>query len=225
MRLSPWTSPRKPPSARYTAANFDPSLVIPETTPRLAVAAASRLSRLHGAGLRQAPPRRSTRRRPGRSGAPAAAAPSGPSIGSWVIQVGSFSDSQAAQLALERASAALPDSIRSHGAASRRRGADGQQDLPPRPAHQPLAGSGGRRLQAARDSARSTARRSRSPPGIPRERAERRLQAGEERPLVAALPERQIPWPPLGWKRSSTGSNTDTVVIAPPIRTLSGAMR
>src|SRR4029077_4866744 len=40
MRLSPWTSLRKPPSARYTATNFDPSLVIPETTPRLAVAAA-----------------------------------------------------------------------------------------------------------------------------------------------------------------------------------------
>src|SRR5258707_2430079 len=36
MRLSPWTSIRKPPSARYTAVNFDPSLVIPETTPRLA---------------------------------------------------------------------------------------------------------------------------------------------------------------------------------------------
>ena len=35
-----------------------------------------------------------------------------------MIQVGSFSDSQAAQLALERASAALPNSMRSAAAAS-----------------------------------------------------------------------------------------------------------
>src|SRR5262249_7841469 len=38
MRLSPWTSIRKPPSARYSAANFDATFSIPETTPRLAVA-------------------------------------------------------------------------------------------------------------------------------------------------------------------------------------------
>ena len=43
-------------------------------------------------------------------------APNGPSIGSWVIQVGSFSDSQAAQLALERAASALADSMRSAAA-------------------------------------------------------------------------------------------------------------
>jgi len=36
--------------------------------------------------------------------------------GSWVIQVGSFANSKAAQAALERASASLPASIRSHGA-------------------------------------------------------------------------------------------------------------
>jgi hypothetical protein len=47
-----------------------------------------------------------------------AAASGGLSIGSWVIQVGSFNDSQAAQLALERASSALPDSMRSAAAAS-----------------------------------------------------------------------------------------------------------
>ena len=45
-------------------------------------------------------------------------APGGPPIGSWVIQVGSFSDSQAAQLALERASSALPDTMRSSAAAA-----------------------------------------------------------------------------------------------------------
>ena len=35
-----------------------------------------------------------------------------------MIQVGSFSDSRTAQAALERASGALPDPIRSHGAAT-----------------------------------------------------------------------------------------------------------
>ncbi len=38
--------------------------------------------------------------------------------GGWVIQVGSFGDARAAQAALERASSALPESIRSHGAAT-----------------------------------------------------------------------------------------------------------
>jgi hypothetical protein len=50
--------------------------------------------------------------------APAAAVPGGPAIGSWVIQVGSFSDSHGAQLARERASSALPDSMRAAAAAS-----------------------------------------------------------------------------------------------------------
>jgi D-alanyl-D-alanine carboxypeptidase len=112
MRLSPWTSPRKPPSARYTAANFDPSLVIPETTPRLAapppaapapVQAVSTDQRVAGPAVPLPAP---------------AAASGGLSIGSWVIQVGSFNDSQAAQLALERASSALPDTMRSAAAAS-----------------------------------------------------------------------------------------------------------
>jgi D-alanyl-D-alanine carboxypeptidase len=113
MRLSPWTSVRKPPSARYTALNFDPSLAIPETTPRVAVAkadppppslppaaqAAAYEQRVAGPAV--PPP------------AQGSVAPNGPPIGSWVIQVGSFSDSQAAQLALERASSALPGTMRS----------------------------------------------------------------------------------------------------------------
>jgi D-alanyl-D-alanine carboxypeptidase len=49
---------------------------------------------------------------PARALVPAAVA------GSWVIQVGSFTNSKAAQAALERATASLPASIRSHGAAS-----------------------------------------------------------------------------------------------------------
>ena len=48
MRLSAWTNIRKPPSARYTSANFDPGLVIPESTPRLATASAAAAGRLHG---------------------------------------------------------------------------------------------------------------------------------------------------------------------------------
>jgi hypothetical protein len=42
----------------------------------------------------------------------------GPPIGSWVIQVGSFSDAQAAQLALERASSLLPNGTLSSAAAT-----------------------------------------------------------------------------------------------------------
>ena len=113
MRLSPWTSIRKPASARYSATSFDPSLVIPESTPRLAppalppaapppVQTVSTDQRVAGPAVP----------------APAAAAPGGLSIGSWVIQVGSFSDSQGAQLALERASSALPDSMRGAAAAT-----------------------------------------------------------------------------------------------------------
>lgn len=109
MRLSPWTSVRKPPSARYTAVNFDPSLIIPETTPRLATVKA------------EPPPAPMPTQAPEQrvagpavpSPAQGSAAPPGPPIGSWVIQVGSFSDSQAAQLALERAASTLTDTIRS----------------------------------------------------------------------------------------------------------------
>jgi D-alanyl-D-alanine carboxypeptidase len=121
MRLSPWTSIRKPPSARYTAASFDPSLIIPESTPRLAVASAAPpiTAPSTAQAFTQAPP--ADQRVAGPAVPPPAqgsALSSGPSIGTWVIQVGSFSDSQAAQLALERASSSLPDTMRSSAAAS-----------------------------------------------------------------------------------------------------------
>jgi D-alanyl-D-alanine carboxypeptidase len=110
MRLSPWTSIRKPASARYSATSFDPSLVIPESTPRLAPPAAPPPVQTVSTDQRVAGPA---------VPAPAAAVPgSGPAIGSWVIQVGSFSDSQGAQLALERASSTLPDSMRAAAAAT-----------------------------------------------------------------------------------------------------------
>jgi D-alanyl-D-alanine carboxypeptidase len=121
MRLSAWTSVRKPPSARYTATNFDPSLVIPETTPRLAVANAQPL-----AGFTAAAPPAASAQAEQRVAGPvvpssaegSVAPPGSPSIGSWVIQVGSFADPQAAQLALGRASYALPESMRSTAAAT-----------------------------------------------------------------------------------------------------------
>jgi D-alanyl-D-alanine carboxypeptidase len=110
MRLSPWTSIRKPASARYSATSFDPSLAIPESTPRLAPPAAPPPVQTVSTDQRVAGPA---------VPAPAAAVPgSGPAIGSWVIQVGSFSDSQGAQLALERASSTLPDSMRAAAAAT-----------------------------------------------------------------------------------------------------------
>ncbi|MGZ5870194.1 MAG: D-alanyl-D-alanine carboxypeptidase family protein [Croceibacterium sp.] len=106
MRLSSWTSIRKPASARYTATNFDPSLVIPESTPKaVAAAPAAALPPMQAVSTDQ--------RVAGPATPPATAAPGGPPIGSWVIQVGSFSDSEAAQLAVGRASLALPDSVRS----------------------------------------------------------------------------------------------------------------
>jgi D-alanyl-D-alanine carboxypeptidase len=93
--VSPWTSPRVPASARYTAANFVPGVGAVDTRAF--------------AGFTKGDP----------SAPRAVVAPATPPIsiaGSWVIQVGSFADSRAAQAALERASVALPDTIRSHGA-------------------------------------------------------------------------------------------------------------
>ena len=113
MRLSAWTNVRRPPSARYTSANFDPSLVIPESTPRLATASAQPLAGFTAAAPPPAPAPQAEQRVASLAApapAPASALPQGgPSIGSWVIQVGSFSDPQAAQLALERAASTLSD--------------------------------------------------------------------------------------------------------------------
>jgi D-alanyl-D-alanine carboxypeptidase len=113
MQLSPWTSPRKPPSARYSAANFDPSLAFPDTSPRLALAKVNA-----PAAAAQKPSTDQRAAGPTVPTAEGSIAPSGPTIGAWVIQVGSFSDPQAAHLALERASSALPASTRSVAAAT-----------------------------------------------------------------------------------------------------------
>jgi D-alanyl-D-alanine carboxypeptidase len=100
MTISAWTSPRVPTSARYTAANFVPGIAPQDSAGPFS-------------GFAKAQPAPAT--------APAAPRFVNPAIstsiaGGWVIQVGSFSDSRAAQAALERATGALPETIRSHGA-------------------------------------------------------------------------------------------------------------
>jgi len=111
-RVSTWTTSRKPPSARYTAANFDPNLIIPESTPKMAVAKAA---------VPVTPPPAAVPVAAGDQRVAGPAVPAAPdanpasrnlAVGSWVIQVGSFGDPQSAQLALERASSAIPDTMR-----------------------------------------------------------------------------------------------------------------
>jgi D-alanyl-D-alanine carboxypeptidase len=106
MQLSPWTSIRKPPSARYTAAQFDPGASFAEAY-RPPATPSKQVSPKYAGFV---PPAPATAAAPAAfTAAPPAAAPDTPALGSWVIQVGSFSEPQAAQAALERATAALPD--------------------------------------------------------------------------------------------------------------------
>jgi hypothetical protein len=104
-------SPRTPPSARYAFSGF-----LPGAHPE--VARVNQVARAESAaGPVAAPPSPQVTRVANAAAIQApAAAPGAPTVGSWVIQVGSFSDSNAALSALERASAALPEAVRSHGA-------------------------------------------------------------------------------------------------------------
>ncbi|TAJ37159.1 MAG: D-alanyl-D-alanine carboxypeptidase [Reyranella sp.] len=111
MGVSPWTSIRKPPSARYSAAQFVPGAVIQEAPRAVAVAKAEP----------PPPPAAAPQAAANRVAGPAVPAPpeaENRSLGSWVIQVGSFNEPQSAQLALERASTALPSATRSTAAAT-----------------------------------------------------------------------------------------------------------
>ncbi len=113
MQLSPWTSIRKPASARYTAAQFDPGASFAEAYRPPAAAQPGQqqqVSPKYAGFVAPAPAKPATTA--AFAAAPAAAPPVAsdtPALGSWVIQVGSFSDPQAAQAALERATAALPN--------------------------------------------------------------------------------------------------------------------
>ncbi len=112
LQLSGWTSPRVPPSARYAAANFAPGTTIAETV-RVGQAVKTEPSPSVPTASPPAPFRVATA-----SPNTPVETSSAPTIGSWVIQVGSFNDSRAAELALERATSNLPDAIRAHGAVS-----------------------------------------------------------------------------------------------------------
>jgi D-alanyl-D-alanine carboxypeptidase len=114
MSLATWTSPRTPSSARYAFAGFLPGGAMSET-PR--VTQAVRTEPAAVPTFAPAPPQ-VTRVATTAAVVPPAAPASGPTLGTWVIQVGSFSDSNAALSALERATAALPEAVRSHGAAT-----------------------------------------------------------------------------------------------------------
>jgi len=105
MQLSPWTSVRKPPSARYTAAQFDPGASFAEAY-RPPATPSKQVSPKYAGFV---PPAPATPAAPAAFTAAPPPAADTPSLGSWVIQVGSFSEPQAAQAALERATAALPD--------------------------------------------------------------------------------------------------------------------
>ncbi len=110
MQLSPWTSQRKPPSARYTAAQFDPGSSFAEAY-RPPQAAPQQVSPKY-AGFVPPAPAAPPAAQTAFAAAPPPSAPAmsdTPALGSWVIQVGSFSEPQAAQAALERATAALPN--------------------------------------------------------------------------------------------------------------------
>ena len=108
--LSAWTSPRVPPSARYAFASFVPSAAAPDA-PRI-----NQVARAEPAAVPAATPPPP----PIRTGNAFVAAPvtPSPSLGSWVIQVGSFGDARAAQAALERATQALPAAVLAHCAAT-----------------------------------------------------------------------------------------------------------
>jgi len=111
MQLSPWTSLRKPGSARYTAAQFDPGSSFAEAyRPPAAAAQPPQVSPKYAGFLAPGPASPAfTAAAPATTPPPAPAMPDTPALGSWVIQVGSFSEPQAAQAAVERASAALPN--------------------------------------------------------------------------------------------------------------------
>jgi D-alanyl-D-alanine carboxypeptidase len=113
LNLSAWTSPRIPSSARYSAANFVPGAGFPD---------APRVGQVVKAEPAPSTPKGAAAPAPIQLATTSHNAPIGgaeaPTIGSWVIQVGSFNDSQAAEQALQRATSVLPETIRSHGSAT-----------------------------------------------------------------------------------------------------------
>ncbi len=117
LALSPWTPQRMPPSARYNAANFVPGSAIPDTPKHAPLMAQASKTPAEPAPPANQSPLAPVRVASATPTAPAAPAdPGQPALGTWVIQVGSFSDSKSAQLALDRATTALPETARGHSA-------------------------------------------------------------------------------------------------------------
>ena len=112
MSLATWTAPRTPSSARYAFSGFLPGAA--SEAPR--VTQVARVEPATVATFAAAPPQ-VTRIATAAAVVPAPP-PNMPTLGTWVIQVGSFSDSNAALAALERATSVLPEVVRSHGAAT-----------------------------------------------------------------------------------------------------------
>jgi D-alanyl-D-alanine carboxypeptidase len=111
MNLPAWNLSRSPSTPRYTAAQFAPGAALPEPSRNVAAV------KPPAAPTNQPAPPVTVASLSGFAN-PSAATPEAPGTGSWVIQVGSFGDSRAAQQALERASAALPPELRAHSASS-----------------------------------------------------------------------------------------------------------
>ncbi len=119
LALSPWSPQRMPPSARYNASNFVPGTAIPEAprhAPAVAQAARPPVEPTPAPSAAPPAPVRVASAAPAAASSAVSADPGQPPLGSWVIQVGSFSDSRSAQLALDRATTALPETARSHSA-------------------------------------------------------------------------------------------------------------
>jgi D-alanyl-D-alanine carboxypeptidase len=111
MNLPAWNFSRSPSTPRYTAAQFAPGAALPEPSRNVAAVKPP-------AGSTNQPSPPVTVASLSGFANPPAATPEAPGMGSWVIQVGSFGDSRAAQQALERASAALPPELRARSASS-----------------------------------------------------------------------------------------------------------
>jgi D-alanyl-D-alanine carboxypeptidase len=125
MNLAGFAPPPTSAGARYAAAHFAPNAAIP--APVLRSDTVAFLKAPSPAALPKPAAVPTPASLAGFAPAPPAMAPStkvssteatAPTIGSWVMQFGSFGNPKAAMQALDRASAALPDGLRGRGAAS-----------------------------------------------------------------------------------------------------------
>ena len=150
MQLSPWTSVRKPPSARYTAAQFDPGSSFAEAY-RPPAAPSKQVSPKYAGFVPPAPATPAT----AAAFAAVPPAPPRPCVGH------AFSRKLGDPGRLVQRTPGRPGSAgardcgaaeRALGLGDRRRGADGEPRVPSGAAHQPVTGTGHRRLQTPREA-------------------------------------------------------------------------